>query len=219
DAAGQQTAQAAPATPPAGAPPANGNGEAPPPPPTIGPDGNPVPPADAAAPPATDPAAAPAAVPAAPVEEAKADGALHDLSPYGMFMQAHIVVKAVMLWLIAVSILTWSILFSKFISFASLNANSDRVIREFRKAKTLQEAAGALPRGAASTPVGQMLIAAADELRASGSPSSGEKREHLTSRISARMAIAQAEGNQDLGGGMQIFATTGSISPFVGLFG
>jgi biopolymer transport protein ExbB len=223
-AAGAPAAQPAqPAQPPAaGAPPANGE-ETPPPPPAVGPDGNPVaPPATDPAAPATDPAApaAPAAeAPAAEGEKPKEDGALHDLSPVGMFMQAHIVVKAVMLWLVAVSIITWALFFSKLLQFSGLNGRTDRVLREFRDAKSLQDAAGRLSKALASTPAGRMLLAAVDELRASGSPSTGEKRDHLTSRISTRMAIAQAESNQEIGGGMQIFATTGSISPFVGLFG
>jgi biopolymer transport protein ExbB len=199
----------------------------PPPPPQLGPDGLPVAPPAGAAPadgqPGTDPAAAidPAAAPAAaPAAEAPpADGALRSYGPVEMFLQAHVVVKAVMVWLILASILTWSLLFSKLTFFSGLTGRTDKIVREFRNSRTVQDAAGHLSKSNSSTPLGQMLIAAADELKASGSPSNGEKREHLTSRIAARMAIAQAEGNQELGSGMQIFATVGSISPFVGLFG
>jgi biopolymer transport protein ExbB len=200
-------------------PPASATGpageEPPPPPPAMNPDGSPVtPPADPNATPVEPPPAA-----AAPAEEAKKDGAAHDMSPLGMFMMATVVVKLVMISLVLASVVTWALLISKWLSMAGLNSATNRVLRDFRDSKSLQDAAGKLSRGAASTPAGRMLLAAADELRASGAPSNGEKREHLTSRISARMAIAQAESNQEIGGGMQIFATTGSISPFVGLFG
>jgi biopolymer transport protein ExbB len=136
-----------------------------------------------------------------------------------MFLQATAVVKSVMVMLALASIWTWSLLLSRIVFFSGLNGNTDRVLRAFRDAKSLQDAAGKIGKTGANTPAGQMLLAAADELRASGSPSNGEKREHLTSRISARMSIAQSESNEIVGGGMQIFATTGSISPFVGLFG
>jgi biopolymer transport protein ExbB len=204
-------------------PPANATGpaeEAPPPPPALNPDGSPATPAvDPNAPPA-DPNAAPVVAPAeAAVEEEKKEGGAHDMSPLGMFLMATIVVKLVMVSLVLASVVTWALLISKWLSMASLNSTTSRVLRDFRDAKSLQDAAGKLSRSAAATPAGRMLLAAADELRASGAPSTGEKREHLTSRISARMSIAQAESNQEIGGGMQILATTGSISPFVGLFG
>jgi biopolymer transport protein ExbB len=219
----EQTAQAAqPApgqptiTPPASATGPAGGEEPAPPPPALGPDGAPVvPPADpaAAAPPAE------AAAPAAAEGEKPKDG-VHDMSPLGMFMMATVVVKLVMIALVLASILTWALLISKWLSMAGLNSSTNRVLRDFRDSKSLQDAAGKLSRSAAATPAGRMLLAAADELRASGgNVSTGEKRDHLTSRISARMSIAQAESNQEIGGGMQIFATTGSISPFVGLFG
>jgi biopolymer transport protein ExbB len=136
-----------------------------------------------------------------------------------MFMMATVVVKIVMISLVLASVVTWALLISKWLSMAGLSSSTNRVLRDFRDAKSLQDAAGKLSRSNAANPAGRMLLAAADELRASGSPSTGEKREHLTSRISARMSIAQAESNQDIGSGMQIFATTGAISPFVGLFG
>jgi biopolymer transport protein ExbB len=223
----QPVAQTAPGAQPAPGqptvtPPASATGpageEPAPPPPALGPDGAPVaPPTDPAAAPPAD-GAAPAA--AAPAEEGKKDGAVHDLSPWGMFMMATVVVKVVMVALVLASVLTWALLISKWLSMASLNGSTNRVLRDFRDSKSLQDAAGKLSRSAAATPAGRMLLAAADELRASGgNVSTGEKRDHLTSRISARMSIAQAESNQDIGSGMQIFATTGSISPFVGLFG
>jgi biopolymer transport protein ExbB len=205
-------------------PPASATGpaeEAPPPPPALNPDGSPAAPADPNAAPA-DPNAAPVVPPAdaaAATEEEKKDATPHDLSPWGMFLMATVVVKIVMVALVLASIVTWALLISKWLSMASLNGSTNRVLRDFRDSKSLQDAAGKLSRGAAATPAGRMLLAAADELRASGAASTGEKRDHLTSRISARMSIAQAESNQDIGSGMQIFATTGSISPFVGLFG
>lgn len=207
---------AQPGTPPAGqpgTPPADG--DAPPPPPTLGPDGQPVlPPADGTTPPAVD-ATTPPAAPPAP-EEPKV---VHDMSPLGMFLMATVVVQAVMVWLVLASILTWALLFSKLAYFSGLNSTTDRVLREFRDSNTLQQAASKMTKAGAASPVGQMLLAAVDEMKASGAPSTGEKRQHLTDRLSARMAIAQSASNEEIGSGMQIFATTGAIAPFVGLFG
>lgn len=192
--AGGAAPAAAPAAPaaPAAAPGAE------PAPPAIGPDGLPVAPAP-------DAAAAPAAPAAPAAEEPKLE-----ITPYKMFMEATLVVQAVMIMLILWSVVTWSILISKLTFFSGLNGKSNRVQQIFRSAGSLADAAKNA-KSYKDNPFARMLTVAADELAAN--------KKGATSRVQARMGIVQSEAGEMLSSGMGIFATVGSISAFVGLFG
>jgi biopolymer transport protein ExbB len=204
--AGQPPATGAPATgaPAADAPAAGAPGE--PPPPVIGPDGLPVP--------GTAPAAAPPPPPAAAPEEEVT------ITPVTMFLEASVVVQVVMVWLLGASTLTWALLFSKLTYFSGLNSKTDSFLKAFRGASSIEDAAKVGQRSYRDNPLAMMLAAAADEIKLSASGKlSGEQRQHLLGRIAQRMNIAQNEQQEELGTGMGIFATVGSISAFVGLFG
>jgi biopolymer transport protein ExbB len=190
--------------PPAGAPDAAAPGE--PPPPAIGPDGLPITtPTDGTTPP-------PPPVPV--VEEGP------QITPVTMIMNASVVVQVVIAWLMGASVLTWALLFSKLAYFSGLNSKSDRFLQAFRSASSIEDAAKIGQRSYRDNPLAIMTQAAADEIKLSASGKlSGDQRQHLLGRIAQRMAIAQAEQQEELGTGMGIFATVGSISAFVGLFG
>ena len=203
-----QPSQPAPAAAPAqpGAAPATDPAAAPgtePAPPAIGPDGLPVTPAPDAAAPATDPAAA------APAAEEEAKGP--DITPVSMFLHASIVVQVVMTLLMAWSVITWALMFSKLSFFSGIRGTSDRFVQAFRNAGSLQDAAKTASKSFRNNPMARMIIAAVDEL--------GAGKKNAASRVGARMGIVQAEVGEELSSGMGIFATVGSISAFVGLFG
>jgi biopolymer transport protein ExbB len=142
------------------------------------------------------------------------------ITPVSMFMGATVVVQVVIVWLIAASILTWALLFSKLTYFSGLNGKTDSFLKAFRGASSIEDAAKVGQRSYRDNPLALMLAAAADEIKLSASGKlSGEQRQHLLNRIAQRMNIAQAEQQEELGTGMGIFATVGSISAFVGLFG
>ena len=199
----------APTTTPttAGAPPAGAPGAGEPPPPTIGPDGVPVAPTDGTATPPPPP-------PAAPTEPEV------NITPVTMIMNATVVVQVVIAWLLGASTLTWALLFSKLTYFSGLNGKTDAFLKAFRGASSIEDAAKVGQRSYRDNPLSIMLQAAADEIKLSASGKlSGDQREHLLGRIAQRMQIAQNEQQEELGTGMGIFATVGSISAFVGLFG
>jgi len=186
------TQPADPAAAPAGAEPA---------PPAIGPDGLPVEtPADPAA-------AAPAEAAPAAEEEKKTS----EITPIKMFTEASIVVQAVMVLLLLWSVVTWSILISKLSYFSGLNGKTNRVLQIFRSAGSLADAAKNA-KSYRDNPFAKMLVAAADEVGTG-------KKGGLSGRVQARLGIVQAEAGENLSSGMGIFATVGSISAFVGLFG
>jgi biopolymer transport protein ExbB len=197
-------APAGAAAPAAGAPAAGGE----PPPPVIGPDGLPITPA--AGTPGTPPPPPPVVAPEPEIS----------ITPVTMIMNATVVVQVVITWLLGASVLTWALLFSKLTYFSGLGSKTDRFLQAFRGAASIEDAAKVGQRTYRDNPLAIILQAAADEIKLSASGKmSGDQRQHLLSRIAQRMNIAQAEQQEELGTGMGIFATVGSISAFVGLFG
>lgn len=177
----------------------------------------------------TDAAAAPAtpaeetAAPAAEEEAAQVGGEAHgELTPVGMFMQAAIVVKVVMIGLLLASVFSWTLLLIKLFEFGSLNRASDRFLEAFRGATTLAE----IRRIATSeehegNPLADMAAAATDEVemgRQAGLQVTGEHRDSTLARAQAAVAAVQAGLAKRLAGGQQFLASVGSAGPFIGLF-
>lgn len=182
--------------------------------------------ADAAATPTTPAAdaAAPAADAAAEsAEPAEVGGEAHgELTPVGMFLQAAMVVKVVMIGLLLASVLSWTLLLIKLFEFGGLNRVSDRFLEAFRGANTLSE----IRRIATSdefegNPLADMAAAATDEIeigRQAGLQISGEHRDSTLSRAQAAVAAVQAGLAKRLAGGQTFLASVGSAGPFIGLF-
>src|SRR5688500_2444464 len=82
-----------------------------------------------------------------------------DLSPWGMFMQADWVVKAVMIGLAFASVVTWTVWLAKSLELAAAKRRTRNVLRTLQAAGSLEDALGAnaSQRGAAAA-----LVQAAD---------------------------------------------------------
>lgn len=135
-----------------------------------------------------------------------------DLSPWGMFLNADIVVKAVMLGLVAASVMSWTVWLGKTIELSAATRRMRRAAAALDTATSLDEAAARLTSGSAAA-----LVAAAEvELQASrqGLTASGVK-ERIASRLE-RLQAAAVRASLRSGG---ILASTGATAPFVGLFG
>ncbi len=137
-----------------------------------------------------------------------------DLSPWGMFMAADVVVKAVMIGLSFASVLTWTIWLAKVIELIVARRSMRGAIAALNEARNWGEATTGLPGlrdGVAS------LIADADtELRLSaGALSPAGVKE----RIALRLERAEAAAGRAMIRGTGILATVGATAPFVGLFG
>jgi biopolymer transport protein ExbB len=164
---------------------------------------------------------APVAAPSAP--EASADSSrsarslttgLHELSPWTMFMNADILVKAVMIGLALASLATWTILIAKSIEFSVLRRQVRGGLRKVSGAKSLAEAQLAL--GSSRNLLASLLHAAIAELRLSqGIHNEAGIKERAASVFTE---ITRAEARR-VRIGMGLLATVGAISPFVGLFG
>lgn len=137
----------------------------------------------------------------------------HDLSPMGMYRQADIVVKAVMIGLVFASIVTWTVLIVKLVEYLAAMAAINRGARRIESADSLRRAlSGATGRG----PDSRMLRAAARELNRSAQ---GLSPEGVRERIASHLSQIQARAARHMGRGTGVLATIGSTAPFVGLFG
>ena len=152
-----------------------------------------------------------AAKPAAPAATAVIP---HDLSPWGMFMQADMVVKAVMIGLAFASLVTWTIWLAKSLELLAARRRAVRAVRRLHAADSLVEALSdnAIRSGG---PVSEIVAAAeSEEERSAGLPAEGVKE-----RVAIALSRIEARAGRNMARGTGLLATIGSTAPFVGLFG
>jgi biopolymer transport protein ExbB len=136
-----------------------------------------------------------------------------DLSPWGMFMAADIVVKAVMVGLAFASVLTWTIWLAKAVELLLARRRLGEAIEALGKARTWADVRG-LQNGADAA---SKLIAGADlELQQSADAMSPDG---VKERIGSRLERLEAAAGRQMIRGTGILATIGATAPFVGLFG
>jgi biopolymer transport protein ExbB len=136
-----------------------------------------------------------------------------NLSPWGMFMSADIVVKAVMVGLAIASILTWTVWLAKSLElFAVLRANR-RLLARVAESPSLDIAADITDGSRTAT--ADFVEAAMTEARLSA----GMGAEGLKERVASRLERIEAAASRRMTRGTGLLATIGSTAPFVGLFG
>ena len=139
-----------------------------------------------------------------------------DLSVWGMYQHADIVVKCVMIGLILASVVTWAIFFSKSVEFFSQKRRLKREQQLLAEARSLNQANDiAADFGSKSLSL-HLLNEAQNELELS--EGSGDN-EGIKERTSFRLERRVAAVGRQMGRGNGYLATIGAISPFVGLFG
>ncbi len=136
-----------------------------------------------------------------------------DLTPWGMFMGADMVVKAIMVGLAFASLVTWTIWLAKSIELGAARRRARSAMHVIANARTLDEAAAQL-RGR-SDPAVKLVNAAISEMGMSeNSPS-----ESLKERIAWLIERIEVAAGRRVGRGMGLLATIGATAPFVGLLG
>ncbi|WP_424958519.1 tonB-system energizer ExbB [Hyphomicrobium sp. 1Nfss2.1] len=138
----------------------------------------------------------------------------HDLSPWGMFLQADIVVKGVMLGLLSASLVCWTVWLAKTIELSVAKRRLRHQLKKLAAANSLLEAVNLISSTRGAVPA--MLQAALAETRASWDIAD---RHAIKERISARLDRVDLAAGRDINRGTGILATIGSTSPFIGLFG
>jgi biopolymer transport protein ExbB len=143
-------------------------------------------------------------------------GALpRDLSPWGMFLNADIIVKAVMLGLLFASLVTWTVWLAKNIELWRAMRRGRAALAILNGARSLAEANGQLGGSATREPVARLLLTAVQEVQASPQPD----HDALKERISWLLERVEATASRRIGRGMGLLASIGATAPFVGLFG
>jgi len=143
-----------------------------------------------------------------------------DLSIWGLFLAADLVVKAVMLLLVLASIWSWAIIFEKLKSIRREYSFADDFEDDFWSGgalDTLYDNLGAEPQGV----MPRVFSSAMREWRrANGRSANGQNGVHsLSQRIERTMSVTISRELAHLEKGMIFLASVGSVAPFVGLFG
>ena len=137
-----------------------------------------------------------------------------DLSPWGMFLAADIVVKAVMVGLALASVLTWTIWFAKAFELLAARRRLREATETLNETRSLADAITRL--NDQSGDVAMLLRATETELRLSADAISVDGAKE---RIASRLERIEAAAGRRMIRGTGILATVGATAPFIGLFG
>jgi biopolymer transport protein ExbB len=136
-----------------------------------------------------------------------------NLSPWGMFLHADIVVKAVMIGLAFASLVTWTIWLAKTIELRMASRRVRRRLKLLESGAHLAEAAHACADGRDA--VAQLVLSTAREAELSD----GIVDDGFKERVALRLERVEAAMTRQVSRGVGILATIGATAPFVGLFG
>lgn len=138
----------------------------------------------------------------------------HDLSPWGMFMAADIVVKAVMIGLALASLLTWTVWVAKSLELAAACRSLRKALGTLTRSTSLADAAQKI--GTSDRHARALIEQAELELRLS---SDVLAEPGARDRIGTRLQQVVASAGRTMNRGTGVLATVGSTAPFIGLFG
>ena len=137
-------------------------------------------------------------------------------SPVTLFMEADWVVKGVIIGLALASIWAWTIIVSFTLKMASIQRKSEKFERDFWSANDIDGFYGS--HGKSELPVAKVFAAGVAEWRRSTNGKSVD-RAGTRERLSTAMDASIASETDKLANRLNFLATTGSVAPFVGLFG
>jgi biopolymer transport protein TolQ len=153
----------------------------------------------------------------ADVAQAALPMASSDVSLISLFLQAHWVVKGVMLGLLACSVWVWAIAIDKIFLYSRTRRAMDRFEQAFWSGQSIEE----LYRTLSAKPTQSMaacFVAAMREWKRSFE-SHSRSFAGLQMRIEKVMNVSIAREVERLERRLLVLATVGSAGPFVGLFG
>ncbi|WP_397450619.1 tonB-system energizer ExbB [Pseudomonas sp. NA-150] len=150
----------------------------------------------------------------ASVTQANALNMNNDLSPWGMFQHADIIVKLVLIGLAIASVITWTIWIAKGFELMGAKRRLRSEIVILKKARTLREASDSAPKE--GTLAHLLVQDALEEMRLSAN---SREREGIKERVAFRLERLVAACGRNMSNGTGVLATIGSTAPFVGLFG
>lgn len=140
-----------------------------------------------------------------------------DFSMWGLFARSTFMVKLVMVLLVLASFWSWAIVIRKLIMYRAARAEAADFDRSFWSGEPLDglfDKIGAQPGGSSEKIFAAGMMEWRRSHRADGGLIAG-----ATARIDRSMDVAINKEAEELQKGLQVLATVGSTSPFVGLFG
>lgn len=145
------------------------------------------------------------------------DGSVgYDLTIWGLFLQADLIVQIVLLMLLLASVWTWSIIFEKVLRMRRLRAQASDFEEAFWSGGSLDDLYDRLDR-VPPDPMSSVFVSAMREWRRSAS--SGAAKPSLQQRVERVMHITLGREMDRLERHMVFLASVGSAAPFIGLFG
>jgi biopolymer transport protein TolQ len=138
-----------------------------------------------------------------------------------LVQQADVIVQSVMIILLIASMWSWSIAFDKVFKFHVLKIKTNRFEELFATEKLDNILAVAQRNN--DHPFARIFLAAMKEWKANNikiiMQGGEDKKNSLKDRISSAMQIAAIKSTEKLESSMHLLAITGSVAPFIGLFG
>ena len=138
------------------------------------------------------------------------------LSPVALFLQADLVVKAVMVGLLLASVWTWAIIIAFSLRLRRTRRDMAAFERDFWTADDID--AFHKQHGASALPSAKVCAAGVAEWRRSTAQAPVDKG-GTRERLATAMGASVATEVDRLSDRLNILATVGSVAPFVGLFG
>ena len=137
-------------------------------------------------------------------------------SPIQLFLDADLVVKAVIIGLALASIWVWTIIVSFVLKIRGINNQSEAFEREFWRTEDVD---GYFKQhGKSDLPIARVFAAGLAEWRRSTAVKTPD-RQGTRERLATAMDSAIAAESEKLANRLNFLATTGAVAPFVGLFG
>ncbi|ABS68289.1 protein TolQ [Xanthobacter versatilis] len=140
-----------------------------------------------------------------------------DISFLGLFLQAHFVVKLVMIGLITSSIWVWAIIIDKWMLFSRNKREMDRFEQVFWSGQSLEDLYRTLA-GRSNQGMAAIFVAAMREWKRTYE-GSARSFAGLNQRLDKVMNVTIAREVERLESRLLVLATVGSAGPFIGLFG
>jgi len=133
-----------------------------------------------------------------------------------MFLNADIVVKAVLIGLAFASVLTWTVWLAKTLELIAARRRATIALRAIASVPGLSDTATRV--AASDGAVHALLRAAETEMRLSAEVAATEK-DGIKERVVSRLERIEHAAGRKMSAGTGVLATIGATAPFVGLFG
>ncbi|WP_448203382.1 protein TolQ [Azospirillum sp. sgz302134] len=142
----------------------------------------------------------------------------HDITMWGLFWQADMIVKVVMLMLFAASVWCWAIIIEKLMRIRRLNAQADAFEESFWSGGSLDALYDRIGQAPAD-PMSATFAAGMREWRHAADRGIGTMKGSLQQRVERVMSVSIGREMMRAERYMTFLASVGSTAPFIGLFG